>query len=98
MLSLLNRSTVDYSVFGRKALERDVTPSRVCGLNGYSGAGIHRIGVAGCDTIPKTEQISRWLVAWILPPDENQGQDKRVESASIPCLDTGSTPVSSTGY
>ena len=35
-------------------------------------------------------------MAWVLLPNENEGQDKRVESTSIPCLDTGSTPVSST--
>ena len=29
-------------------------------------------------------------------PDENQGQDKRVESVLIPCLDAGSTPAIST--
>ena len=31
-----------------------------------------------------------------MPPDENRSQDKRVESISIPCLDAGSTPASST--
>ena len=76
--------------------ERDIAPSRVCGLKGYSGAEIHRIGVAGCDAIPKPKQISRWLVAWVLLLDENQGQDKRVESIFVPCLDVGSTPTSST--
>ena len=29
-------------------------------------------------------------------PNENQSQDKRVESISIPCLDAGSNPASST--
>ena len=29
-------------------------------------------------------------------PDENRGQDKRVESVLIPCLDAGSTPAIST--
>ena len=40
--------------------------------------------------------LSRQLVAWVLLPNENQGQDKRVESASVPCLDAGSNPASST--
>lgn len=31
-----------------------------------------------------------------MPLLENQNQDKRVESISIPCLDAGSTPASST--
>ena len=35
-------------------------------------------------------------MAWVLLSDENEGQDKRVESASVPCLDAGSTPASST--
>ena len=35
-------------------------------------------------------------MAWVLLPDENQSQDKRVESISIPCLDAGSNPASST--
>ena len=78
--------------------KRDVAPSRVCGLNGYSGAGIHRIEIASCDAFSKIKQISRELVAWVLLPDENEGQDKRVESISIPCLDAGSIPASSTGY
>ena len=42
------------------------------------------------------KQISRQLVAWVLLPDENEGQDKRVESVNIPCLDAGSSPASST--
>lgn len=35
-------------------------------------------------------------MAWVLLLLENEGQDKPVESALIPCSDTGSTPVSST--
>ena len=35
-------------------------------------------------------------MSWVLPPDENKNQDKRVESISVPCLDAGSTPASST--
>ena len=35
-------------------------------------------------------------MAWVLLPDENEGQDKRVESGIVPCLDAGSTPASST--
>ena len=35
-------------------------------------------------------------MAWVLPADENEGQDKRVESIYVPCLDAGSTPASST--
>ena len=31
-----------------------------------------------------------------MPPDENEGQDKRVESGIVPCLDAGSNPASST--
>ena len=29
-------------------------------------------------------------------PNENEGQDKRVESGIVPCLDAGSSPASST--
>ena len=35
-------------------------------------------------------------MAWVLPSDENQNQDKRVESILVPCLDAGSTPAIST--
>ena len=35
-------------------------------------------------------------MAWVLLPDENESQDKRVESGIVPCLDAGSTPASST--
>ena len=35
-------------------------------------------------------------MAWVLPLLENQGQDKRVESILVPCLDAGSTPAIST--
>ena len=35
-------------------------------------------------------------MAWVLLPDENEGQDKRVESGIVPCLDAGSNPASST--
>ena len=43
-----------------------------------------------------TLRIRRRLVASVLPPHENQGEDKRVESILLPRLDAGSTPVSST--
>ena len=42
------------------------------------------------------KQISRQLVAWVLLPDENEGQDKHVESVLVPCLDAGSNPAIST--
>ena len=35
-------------------------------------------------------------MAWVLLSHENQGQDKRVESILVPCLDAGSTPAIST--
>ena len=35
-------------------------------------------------------------MAWVLPSDEKQSQDKRVESILVPCLDAGSTPAIST--
>ena len=35
-------------------------------------------------------------MAWVLPLHENEGQDKRVESISVPCLDEGSNPSIST--
>ena len=35
-------------------------------------------------------------MAWVLPLLENQGQDKRVESILVPCLDAGSNPAIST--
>ena len=35
-------------------------------------------------------------MAWVLPSDEKQNQDKRVESILVPCLDAGSTPAIST--
>lgn len=37
-------------------------------------------------------------MAWVLLQDENEGQDKRVESVCIPCLDAGSNPASSTPH
>ena len=42
------------------------------------------------------QRIRRPLVASVLRPHENEGEDKRVESILLPRLDTGSTPVSST--
>ena len=36
-------------------------------------------------------------MAWVLLPPDNEGQDKRVESIWVPCLDAGSTPAISTG-
>lgn len=35
-------------------------------------------------------------MAWVLLTLENEGQDKRVESIFVPCLDAGSTPAIST--
>ena len=35
-------------------------------------------------------------MAWVLLLLENQGQDKRVESILVPCLDAGSNPAIST--
>ena len=35
-------------------------------------------------------------MAWVLPLLENLGQDKRVESILVPCLDAGSIPAIST--
>ena len=35
-------------------------------------------------------------MAWVLPLLENLGQDKRVESILVPCLDAGSNPAIST--
>ena len=35
-------------------------------------------------------------MAWVLPQHENEGQDKRVESILVPCLDAGSNPAIST--
>ena len=37
-------------------------------------------------------------MASVLPPHENEGEDKRVESILLPRLDTGSTPASSTFF
>ena len=36
-------------------------------------------------------------MAWVLLLLENEGQDKRVESILVPCLDAGSNPAISTG-
>ena len=44
----------------------------------------------------RQKRIRRLLVASVLQPHENEGEDKRVESILLPRLDTGSTPVSST--
>ena len=44
----------------------------------------------------RPKQIRQWLVAWVLPLLENKGQDKRVESILVPCLDAGSNPAIST--
>ena len=35
-------------------------------------------------------------MAWVLLLLENEGQDKRVESILVPCLDAGSNPAIST--
>ena len=35
-------------------------------------------------------------MAWVLSQHENEGQDKRVESILVPCLDAGSNPAIST--
>ena len=35
-------------------------------------------------------------MAWVLLLLENVGQDKRVESILVPCLDAGSIPATST--
>ena len=35
-------------------------------------------------------------MAWVLLLLENVGQDKRVESILVPCLDAGSNPATST--
>ena len=35
-------------------------------------------------------------MAWVLSLLENKGQDKRVESILVPCLDAGSNPAIST--
>ena len=35
-------------------------------------------------------------MAWVLLLLENAGQDKRVESILVPCLDAGSIPATST--
>ena len=37
-------------------------------------------------------------MAWVLPVSDNQGQDKRVESVWVPCLDAGSNPAISTFF
>ncbi len=46
----------------------------------------------------KSKQIRYRLVAWVLPVSDNQGQDKRVESVWVPCLDAGSNPAISTFF
>ena len=35
-------------------------------------------------------------MVWVLPPHENEVQNKHVESVWFPCLDEGSTPSRST--